>query len=100
MTTSIRNLLRLPSRQQSLPAALLAAQPADAASVRRAPGGSIHYYDDNGYDRGYAWCGSASGTTRCDFDTLDQCRASGKPNINCAPNAWSYYVKSEDRPLR
>ena len=100
MTTSIRNLVGAFFTAAILAGGVLAAQPADAASVRRAPGGSIHYYDDNGYDRGYAWCGSASGTTRCDYDTLEQCRAAGKPNINCAPNAWSYYVKSESCPLR
>lgn len=100
MTTSIRNLAGAFFTAAILAGSVFAAQPADAASVRRGDGGSIHYYDDRGYDRGYAWCGSASGTTRCDFDTLDQCRASGKPNINCAPNAWSHYVKPEDRPRR
>jgi hypothetical protein len=100
MTTSIRNLLTAACTAAVLAGGLLAAPHADAASLRQAPGGSIHYYDDNGSDRGYSWCGSAGGTTRCDFDTLDQCRASGRPNINCAPNAWSYYVAPEKRPLR
>src|SRR5262245_26537120 len=100
MTTSYSNLVGALCTAAVLAGALLSAPHADAASVRRGDGGSIHYYDDQGYDRGYAWCGSASGTVRCDFDTVDQCRASGKPNINCAPNAWSYYVRPDQRPLR
>ena len=91
MTTSIRNLVGAFFTAAILAGGVLAAQPADAASVRRAPGGSIHYYDDNGYDRGYAWCGSAGGTTRS---------CSWRPSRRRPPNAWSYYVKSESRPLR
>jgi hypothetical protein len=92
MTTSFSNLARALCTAAVLAGGLLAAPHADAASIRRGDGGSIHYYDDKGYDRGYPWCGSASGTTRCDFDTFEQCRASGKPNITCAPNAFSYGV--------
>ena len=100
MTTSIRNLVGAFFTAAILAGGVLAAQPADAASIRRAPGGSIHYYDDNGYDRGYSWCKSGGGGTRCDYDTVDQCRAAGAPNYNCVPNPWSYNVPRELRPVR
>jgi hypothetical protein len=100
MTTNMRNLVGAVFTATLLAGGLLTAQHADAASVRRGDGGSIHYYDDSGYDRGYSWCRSGGAGTRCDYDTVDQCRASGAPNSNCVPNPWSYYVAPQLRPVR
>jgi hypothetical protein len=96
MTTNIRTRIRTGFAAAVLALGFLAA-PAHAASVRTEPNGVIRFYDDNGYDRGYAWClsggGSSFGTPVCDFDTLQQCQSSGSPGRNCTPNPSSYYVR-------
>jgi len=73
---------------------------AGAATARREAGGAIRYYDDGGFDRGYAWClrrsGRAySGWADCDFVSLEQCRASSYNSTfgSCEPNPFSYEVQ-------
>ena len=97
MTINIRTLIKTGCAAAVLAIGFLAAHPADAASVRREPNGAIHFYDDNGYDAGYKWCGLGSGGSSfgapvCDYYTLQQCEASGSPQTQCTPNPWSYYV--------
>lgn len=74
--------------------------PAEAATARRQANGAIRYYDDNGSDRGYAWCirhagRYTSGWADCSYFTFEQCRAAiGGPIIgSCEPNAFSYEVQ-------
>lgn len=78
---------------------LPATQPAEAATARREPNGAIRFYDDNGYDRGYAWClrrgdRRFGGWADCSFYTLPQCRAAsiGPPTGDCEPNPWASQV--------
>ena len=77
---------------------LLAAQPAEAATARREANGAIRFYDDNGFDRGYAWClrranRQSSGGSDCSYYTYEQCRAAiYPPGGDCTPNPWSYEV--------
>ena len=81
---------------------------ANAATARREAGGVIRYYDDNGYDRGYAWClrrsGRAySGWADCKYVSLEQCRASSFNSTfgSCEPNPFSYEVQAPPaRPRR
>lgn len=74
--------------------------PADAATARRNANGAIRYFDDNGFDRGYAWCLKRGGRwfggwSDCSFFSYAQCRAAiiGPPGGDCEPNPWSYYVQ-------
>ena len=84
------------------------AQPADAATARREANGAIRYYDDNGFDRGYAWCLKRStrpfgGWSDCSYFSYPQCRAAGIGLYGggCEPNPWSYYVQTPpERPRR
>ena len=96
MTTNIRTLIKTGCTAAVLAIGFLAAHPADAASVRREPNGAIRFYDDNGNDAGYKWCGLDSGNSFgapvCDYYTREQCEASGSPQSDCTPNPWSYYV--------
>lgn len=76
------------------------AQPAEAATARREANGAIRYYDDNGFDRGYAWCLKRNsrqfgGWADCSFFSYPQCRAAavGPYAAECEPNPWSYYVQ-------
>ena len=98
MTTNVRTLIKTGCAAAAVLAmGFLATQSADAASARREPNGAIRFYDDNGYDRGYAWClnagASGLGAPVCDYYTLDQCRGSGYGGTgDCVPNPWSYYV--------
>jgi hypothetical protein len=92
MSTLINRLAKISFAAAVIAGGLLAAQQANAASVRTEPNGAARFYDDNGYDRGYSWCKSPSGTLRCDYFTLEQCQAASLPNNTCAPNAWSYQV--------
>lgn len=90
-------------------AALLAigvsiAGPADAASARREPNGAIRFYDDNGFDRGYAWCLKRGGRwyggwSDCSFFSYAQCRAAiiGPPGGDCEPNPFASQVVPERR---
>ena len=74
-------------------------QPAEAASARREPNGAIRFYDDNGNDRGYAWCRSRGGwgsmnPPDCSYYTLQQCQAAaavGAFGLNnyCTPNPYA-----------
>ena len=88
----IRILTRIVATAAILAAGLLTAPTVEAASLRHEPNGASRYYDDNGFDRGYAWC-KGSGSSHCDYFTVEQCRASGTPIAVCSPNPWSYYVK-------
>ena len=73
-------------------------QPAEAASARQEPNGAIRFYDDNGNDRGYAWCRSRGGwgtmnPPDCSYYTLRQCQAAtygafGYSNY-CTPNPYA-----------
>ena len=93
-------------------AALLAiglpvAQPADAATARREPNGAIRFYDDNGFDRGYAWClkrggRNSPGGSDCSYYTLALCRAAifDPPGGDCEPNPWASHVVPEQRRRR
>jgi hypothetical protein len=74
---------------------------ASAATARREAGGAIRYYDDGGFDRGYAWClrrgGRAySGWADCRYVSFEQCRASsfGPTYGSCEPNPFSYEVQA------
>ena len=91
--TNILKLTRIATTTALLAAGLLTAPTVDAASLRHQPNGAVRYYDDSGYDRGYAWCRSGGSATRCDYFTVEQCRASGVPNATCVPNPFSFYVK-------
>ena len=79
-------------------AALIAAagaDVADAASARRQPNGAVRFYDDNGNDRGYAWCRQRGSwgsmlPLDCMYYTLQQCQASAYPFGNyCVPNPYA-----------
>jgi hypothetical protein len=77
------------------------ARPAEAATARREANGAIRYYDDNGFDRGYAWCLKRGarwfgGWSDCSFFSYAQCRAAiiGPPGGDCEPNPFSYYVQA------
>lgn len=80
----------------------------EAATARREANGAIRYYDDNGFDRGYAWClrrsgRDVSGWSDCRYFSFEQCRAAGFPPTNgsCEPNPFSYYVHvPQQRPRR
>ncbi len=82
--------------------AAVSAQPVEAASARREPNGAIRYFDDNGGDRGYAWCRQRGGwgtmnPPDCSYYTLRQCQAStigayGLGNL-CSPNPYAAQVK-------
>lgn len=72
------------------------ALPADAASARREPNGAVRYYDDNGNDRGYAWCRSrgtwgSMAPPDCSYFTLQQCQASafGTYSSYCTRNPYA-----------
>lgn len=80
-------------------AAAFAANHANAASAVREPGGAIRFYDDNGFDRGYAWCANRGGrawasSSDCSFFTWAQCRAAmfQPPDGDCIPNPWASQV--------
>jgi hypothetical protein len=86
---------------------LSAAGPADAASARREPNGAIRFYDDEGFDRGYAWCLKRggrflSGNSDCSYYTLDLCRAAifSPPGGDCEPNPWASQVAPAKQPRR
>ena len=105
MTINVRTLLGGACAAAAvLSIGVLVAQTANAASVRVQPNGAVRFYDDQGGDRGYAWClyggGSGLGIPVCDYYTLDQCRASGVPVGDCTPNPWSYYVRAPRQRLR
>ena len=82
----------------ALLAAATFAQPAEAASVRREANGALRFYDDNGNDRGYAWCLRRagrhwSGSNDCSYFTYEQCQAAKLfPSGECTPNPWAAYV--------
>ena len=76
-------------------ATVASAQIADAASARREPNGAVRYYDDNGNDRGYAWCRQRGSwgsmlPPDCSYYTLGQCRAAAGPFGNyCIRNPYA-----------
>ena len=80
-------------------AAALAAPEARGASAVREPGGAIRFYDDNGFDRGYAWCANRAGrawagSSDCSYFSYAQCRAAlwPPPGGDCVPNPWASQV--------
>ena len=91
--STIQRLASIGFATAVLAGGLLAAQQVQAASLRTEPNGAVRFYDDSGNDRGYSWCKSASGTLRCDYYTLEQCRAAALPNVTCTPSAWSREVR-------
>ena len=100
MSTIIQRWARLGFTAAVLAGGLLTAQQVEAASLRTEPNGAVRFYDDNGNDRGYSWCKSASGTLRCDYYTLEQCRAANLGNTTCTPSAWSYQMRVPEQRLR
>ena len=85
---------------------LAGAQLADAASARREPNGAVRFYDDNGSDRGYAWCRQRGGfgsmnPADCSYYTLRQCQASAVDvfsfNNQCTPNPYASQVQQPRR---
>jgi hypothetical protein len=56
MNTKIKTAIRTGCAALALLAFGALAPSAEAATARREANGAIRYYDDNGYDRGYAWC--------------------------------------------
>jgi len=105
MMINVRTLMRgICAAAAVLTISFLAAQPAEAVSVRTEPNGAIRFYDDNGNDRGYEWClngGGASGLgiPVCDYYTLDQCRASAVSGY-CVQNPWSHNTELPRQRLR
>jgi hypothetical protein len=87
-------------------AAALASPPATAASAVREPNGAIRFYDDNGFDRGYAWCLSRAGrnwgNADCAYFSYAQCRAAiiAPPGGDCLPNPWASRVPAPASPPR
>jgi hypothetical protein len=86
---------------------LVATQSAEAATARREANGAIRFYDDNGNDRGYAWClrrsgRSYSGWSDCSYFSYGQCRSAiiGPPGGDCEQNPWSYYVDEPPAPRK
>ena len=78
---------------------LILAGTADAASARREPGGAIHFYDDRGNDRGFAWCAKQGGfdsfgSSVCNYFSYEQCRAAlvNPPGGDCQPNPFASQV--------
>jgi len=100
MSIIIQRLAKISFAAAVIAGGLLAAQNVEAASVRTQPNGAARFYDDNGNDRGYSWCKSASGTLRCDYFTLEQCRAAALPNVTCTPSAWSREMSVPAQQLR
>jgi hypothetical protein len=78
---------------------VLVCPPSEAATARREASGAIRFYDDNGYDRGYAWClrrahRNESGGNDCSYYTYEQCRAAVyPPGGDCTPHPWAAYVQ-------
>ena len=89
-----------------LAAEALAPAGAEAATAVRERNGALRFYDDNGNDRGYAWClrrsGRWFGSSDCSYYTLPQCRAAGQdfPGGECDPNPFSLNAKQVKRPPR
>src|SRR5436190_19430255 len=93
----IRNLIGLATIACT---ATLALPGAHAATAVREPGGAIHYYDDNGFDRGYAWCANRGGSnfgswSDCRYFSFEQCDVAVRwppPGGFCIPNPWASQV--------
>jgi|SRR5436190_1733122 len=100
MSTIIQRLARISFAGAMLAGGLLAAQQVEAASLRTEPNGAVRFYDDAGQDRGYSWCKGAGGNVRCDYFTLEQCRAAAAGVTTCTPNAWSYRASVPVQQLR
>lgn len=57
-----------------------------AIEARRQPSGAIRYYDDQGYDRGYAWCLNGD----CRYFDRAQCEGSKIMGAGwCRPNPYA-----------
>lgn len=105
MTLTLKQFLAAAGAALALAAA---GASADAASARREANGAIRYYDDNGFDRGYAWClrrggRDFSGWADCSYFSFEQCRASAVGPIigSCEPNPFSFYVQApQGKPRR
>jgi hypothetical protein len=95
---SISTAIRLVYAAIAITVAALASPPATAASAVREPNGAIRYYDDNGFDRGYAWCLSRAGrnwgNADCSYFSYAQCRSAiiAPPGGDCLPNPWASHV--------
>jgi hypothetical protein len=105
MMINMRTLMRgIGAAAAVLAIGFLAAQPAEAVSVRTQPNGAIRFYDDQGGDRGYEWClqggGSGLGIPVCDYYTEAQCRASLVNVGFCVRNPWSDKVQLPPQRLR
>lgn len=82
-------------------AIVTACSSAQAVTARREANGAVRFYDDNGNDRGYAWCLRRGerwngGWSDCRYFSYQQCRAAiiGPPGGDCDPNPFSYYVQA------
>jgi hypothetical protein len=100
MSTLINRLARISFAAAMLASGLLAAQQTEAASVRTQPNGAARFYDDGGFDRGYSWCKSGGAAIRCDYFTLEQCRAASLPSNTCVRNPFSYEVRMRVQQFR
>jgi hypothetical protein len=106
MRTTIRTVISMSCAALTLLVAGAFAQPAEAASVRRESNGALRFYDDNGNDRGYAWClrrggRHFSGSNDCSYYTYDQCRAAvSPPGGDCTPNPWAAFVEPPPQRAR
>ena len=82
----------------ALVAVTLAGSPLEAATARREANGAVRFYDDNGFDRGYAWClrrssRQASGGQDCSYYSYEQCRAAVyPPGGDCTQNPFAFEV--------
>jgi hypothetical protein len=108
MNATFRSLINASCALATLLAiSLSVTQPADAATARREANGAIRFYDDNGFDRGYAWCLKRGGRwfggwSDCSFFSYGQCRAAiiGPPGGDCEPNPFASQVVPEPRRRR
>lgn len=81
-------------------AAALTMPQANAASAVREPGGYVRYFDDNGFDRGYAWCANRGGRNfgswaDCSYASWAQCDVAVQwppPGGYCSPNPFASQV--------
>ena len=89
--------------------ATLATPAANAASAVREGGGYVRFFDDNGNDRGYAWCGNRGGRnfgswSDCSYTSFEQCDLAVRwppPGGFCVPNPYASQVTGPPpRPRR
>ena len=100
------SIIQLATIAVAAPASLVLPE-AHAATAVREPGGMIRFYDDNGYDRGYAWCAYRGGrhwggASDCSYFTYAQCRTAMTipPGGDCLPNPYASQVAGPPQQQR